>query len=187
MSLGLLLFISSSLTLSRSSGADTSDHCWNQCPLLASRTVPTSASSETPSASLASHRWARTPLIASHLMGPRCWPNDKDALWHTDTDQITKGGKLEKKKKDESSCLNIFPPPPYFSFSSLPSSPSSFPPFLLARGRTCGQREPGSLSPLLTLQGRRWRKALSWADCFPRAQGSSLLATCSPPSIHPCP
>lgn len=88
---------------------------------------------------------------------------------------------LKKKKKDESSCLNIFPPPPYFSFSSLPSCP--FPPFLLARGRTCGQRGPGSLSPLLTLQGRRWRKALSWADCFSRAQGSSLLATCSSPRV----
>lgn len=79
--------------------------------------------------------------------------------------------------KDKTSHLNVFPSPLYFSFPSLPSSPSSFSPFLLARGRACEQRElgshPVSASPSLlpTPKGRRRRKALSWADPCPRAQG----------------
>lgn len=66
--------------------------------------------------------------------------------------------------KDKMLHLHIFPSLS-FSFPSLPSSSSSFSPFLLARGRACEQREPGShpvsTSPgfLPTPKGRRQRKA----------------------------
>lgn len=95
--------------------------------------------------------------------------------------------------KDKMLHLHIFPSPLSFSFPSLPSSSSSFSPFLLARGRACEQREPGShpvsTSPgfLPTPKGRRQRKAPSWADHFPQAWGCSPLVTCSPRNLQACP
>ena len=152
-------------------------------PVWPSHTIPASAGSDTPSISHAHHRPARTPLIASTLVDPRCWLMTRMLCDLLITGQIT---------KDKMSHLNIFPSLS-FSFRSLPSSSSSFSPFLLARGRACEQREPGShpvsTSPglLPTPKGRRRRKARSWADHFPRAQGCSPLVTCSPRNLHACP
>lgn len=95
--------------------------------------------------------------------------------------------------KAKTSHLNVFPSLS-FSFPSLPSSPSPFSPFLLARGRACEPRElgshPVSASPSLLPTLRAGDEEKHWAG-RPLSPGprvltlSHLQSTESPRLLHP--